>query len=73
MAKKKSNTEHISGSIEPVKTPEPVFSFPTKVRCPRCGGMDTIAQHTDSKNGRQYRKCQRAICRWKFSVQGKKV
>ncbi len=48
---------------------KPQWIFP-RVPCPRCRAHDTIATHTDSTRGIQYRKCRRAICRWKFSVKG---
>ncbi len=46
------------------------YSFPTVSRCPRCGTTDTICRRTDSQNGRQYRQCTRAICRFNYSVNG---
>ena len=49
------------------------WSFPTVSKCPRCGTTDTICRHTDSQNGWQYRQCQRAICRHKYTVRGTKV
>lgn len=42
-------------------------SFPTVVPCPRCGATDTVAYST--KGTRQYRKCVRAVCRKRFTVQ----
>jgi hypothetical protein len=58
---------------EKPKNRERKWSFGTVSKCPRCGTTDTICRRTDNKIGRQYRQCQRAICRWKYSVQGKKV
>jgi len=49
------------------------WSFPTVSKCERCGTTDTICRHTDTKNGRQHRQCQRAICRHKYTVRGTKV
>jgi hypothetical protein len=49
------------------------WSFPTVSKCPRCGTTDTICARTDPKMGWQYRKCQRAICRHRYRVQGVKV
>jgi hypothetical protein len=49
------------------------WSFETVSKCPRCGTTDTLAHRTDSKSGKQYRQCQRAICRRKYTVLGKKV
>jgi len=47
------------------------YAFPTVSRCPRCKTTDTVAYRT-AKNI-QYRRCLRAICRWSYSVRGKKV
>jgi len=49
------------------------WAFPTVSRCPRCGSTDTICRHTNNKLGRQYRQCQRAICRKNYTVDGKLV
>ncbi len=47
------------------------FAFLTKYRCPRCGATDTHA--TSTKGDVQYRKCQRAVCRFKFSARGTEI
>ena len=47
------------------------FSFPTKVRCPRCKSLQTRAYSTNENT--QYRECLVAVCRWRFSVRGKPV
>ena len=47
------------------------FAFLTKYRCPRCGATDTLA--TSTKGDVQYRKCQRPVCRFKFSVRGTEI
>ena len=48
--------------------------FPDNARvCPRCRTTDTEAYSTDTKNGRQYRRCQRAVCRWRYSVNGRRT
>lgn len=45
-----------------------VFSFPSVVRCPRCGALDTV--QTATKGDTQYRRCRAPICRWNFKVRG---
>lgn len=65
MSKKKENVQEVKAQKK--------WSFPTASRCPRCGSTDTKAMHTDNKIGRQYRKCQRGICRWNYSVDGKEI
>ena len=55
------------------KKKAPIWHFPDARRCPRCRGYDTAAYHTDTKKGRQYRKCNAPICRWRYSVNGKKI
>ena len=48
------------------------YIFPSKGRiCPRCGAADTEAYAT--KDNIQYRKCNRAICRNRYSVRGEKM
>jgi len=47
------------------------YAFPTKSRCPRCGGTDTRAVST--QNNRQYRECQTPVCRYKYSITGEKI
>jgi len=49
------------------------WSFPTVSRCQRCGSTDTICRNTNIITGTQYRQCQRAICRYNYSVKGTKV
>jgi len=49
------------------------WSFPTASKCPRCGITDTICRNTNIITGTQYRQCQRAICRYNYSVKGTKV
>ena len=56
-----------------VETPQRRWIFPSPVQCPRCKQYDTEATHTDSQRGVQYRKCRRATCRRKFSVDGTPV
>lgn len=65
MAAKKTITE--------TEKPQRQWSFPTASKCPRCGATDTKATHTDNKIGRQYRQCQRGICRKNYSVDGEKI
>ena len=47
------------------------YSFPTQVRCPRCGSIQTRSYSTHGKI--QYRKCQAPVCRHRFSVRGEAV
>ena len=51
--------------------PEPVYSFPTRSRCPRCGAPDTKATSTQGEI--QYRECIRPVCRHTFKVQGSRI
>lgn len=44
------------------------YSFQTKVRCNRCGSLQTVAYSTQGTV--QYRRCLISICRWKFKVLG---
>jgi hypothetical protein len=48
--------------------PGPVYAFPTRSRCPRCGSIDTVARSTQGRT--QYRRCRVAICRGAFKVTG---
>jgi len=84
MSKKKTKTEQeievqVREEItEQKKQDEPEkqqkkWAFPTVSKCPRCGTTETKATHTDGKTGTQYRQCQRAICRYNYSVKGTKV
>jgi hypothetical protein len=50
---------------------EAIFSFLTRVVCPRCGGGDTRAYCTRGQF--QYRQCVTPICRHKFRVSGRLV
>jgi len=47
------------------------YSFPSPVKCPRCGATDTEAYST--KGRIQYRRCRRAVCRRNFTVQGEQL
>ncbi|HAL44844.1 MAG TPA: hypothetical protein DCP47_02845 [Phycisphaerales bacterium] len=47
------------------------YSFPTKVRCPRCRSTDNIVTSTPGKF--QYRQCRQAVCRINFPVEGTKI
>lgn len=73
MFKKKQVTpqEQQASPAEPTKeTPAEEYSFPTKTRCPRCGGQSRrIGSHKDH----QYRECAAPICRRKFSILGTKI
>ena len=69
----KKQKELISEQSAVVPEPQKKYSFPTVSKCPRCGTTETKATHTDGKNGRQYRQCQRAICRKNYTVEGEIV
>jgi len=45
---------------------EPPYVFPGKAQCPRCGTWDT--SRTGAHKNHQYRRCDRPICRRKFTV-----
>jgi hypothetical protein len=62
----------VEGKKESV-APTPKWHFPDARRCPRCKGTNTEAYHTDVKKGRQYRRCRAPICRWKYSVNGRRT
>lgn len=51
---------------------EPVYSFPSKSRCPRCQSTDTKVIGYKHKRV-SYRQCQRAICRRTYKVVGTKI
>jgi len=48
-----------------------VFAFPTRSRCPRCGGSETRAYST--KADVQYRECLTPICRVRYAVKGQPI
>ena len=58
-------------SVEAAEKEEVKYAFPSKSRCPRCGVLDTVAYTT--RGPIQYRQCQRAVCRRKYSVTGTPV
>lgn len=47
------------------------YSFPSKSRCPRCKGTDTVSYKTNGN--RQYRKCRAPVCRARYSEEGQVV
>ena len=49
------------------------FAFPSKARCPRCHVIDTVRTGVSRDGATQYRRCQRAVCRKRFSVTGQKI
>ncbi len=64
--------DKVDGKVDDKVEEKVKYAFPTKSRCPRCGATDTIA--TSSPEGKfQYRRCRRAICRWKYTVMGTKI
>lgn len=50
---------------------EPVYSFPSRSRCPRCQSINTKAVGKHSHT--QYRVCQQPICRRRYAVKGELV
>jgi len=71
--KKKIEAQVQEETINTTEKPQKRWSFPTVSKCPRCGLTDTICRRTDNKLGRQYRICQRAVCRKTYTVFGEKV
>lgn len=53
------------------KKQKPIYSFPTRSICPRCGSSQTQAYSTQGQI--QYRKCLSPICRHNYSVRGKRI
>ena len=51
--------------------PKVLYEFPSHPVCPRCGTRDNRAVSTQGQV--QYRKCQRATCRWRWKVVGVEV
>lgn len=45
----------------PDEARRPVYAFPTRSRCPACGGVETYAVSTQGNV--QYRKCRRIGCK----------
>ena len=70
-AAENENNEPPENEANEEEKKKPQYAFPSKSRCPRCQTTDTVA--TSTQKNVQYRQCQRAICRQKFSVLGKKV
>lgn len=52
-------------------TEEKAYAFPTKSRCPRCRSLNTTRR--SQKEATQYRRCQQAVCRHKYTVTGTQV
>jgi hypothetical protein len=68
MARMKTKQDTTKPEALKEKTGSPVYSYPTKSRCPRCRSLNTtrVGEH----QGIQYRQCQVPICRNRYSVQG---
>jgi len=49
----------------------PVFAFPNRSRCPRCGTIDTMAYA--SHDGVQLRRCQAPTCLYQYKVVGQEI
>ncbi|HUX16779.1 MAG TPA: hypothetical protein VMW52_09930 [Phycisphaerae bacterium] len=71
MTKKGRNTTTRRSHRQPGDDARTVYAFPTQVRCPRCGALDTT--RTGQDGAIQYRACQRGTCRATFKITGKKV
>ena len=69
-ANESSDTPPSKGEQKPESEGEK-FSFPTRVRCPRCRSLQTRATSTQGQI--QYRECQMPVCRKRFSVRGEPV
>ena len=50
---------------------EPVYSYESRLRCPRCQAPDTKVR--DTKDPTRYMECTRAVCRHKWSVKGRSI
>jgi len=50
---------------------EVVYSFPTRVRCPRCHGVNTV--RGGQRGQVQYRNCRTPVCRHTFKVIGRRI
>lgn len=74
-APERDTTEQDKAPAAPERdNPEREFKyiFPPQGRvCPRCRAADTVAYAT--KDNIQYRKCNRPICRHRYSVRGTKA
>jgi len=60
--------------VEPEPEPArswPIYAFPTKSRCPRCGSDQT--ERTSGHGDTQYRQCRVAVCRKRYPVIGKLI
>ena len=55
----------------PRSTKGPVYAFPTRSRCPRCGSLNTEAYTTQGDI--QRRRCRVPVCRRKYHVVGVRV
>lgn len=65
---------HRKAKPAPPETEEPVYSFPTKSRCPACRSLNTVAVNT--KGGVQYRECrdcEKAGKEYKYVVKGQRI
>lgn len=63
---------HLPG-VKPEPAPPPAatprgWTWPARSRCPRCGSTETKRVSDDGPT--QYRRCERAICRHSYKVQG---
>lgn len=64
--KKEEPTETVEISVS--ESEVIVYSFQTRARCPRCGGVNTIATSTQGRV--QFRRCNNPVCRNRFKAAG---
>jgi formate dehydrogenase maturation protein FdhE len=56
--------------VRPVDV-QPVYSFPSEVRCPRCGAAG--AHVAGTHDGIRYMSCERGVCRHRWKVVGEPI
>jgi len=67
-AVEESIDEPVDEVIEGVTEKKVKYIFPNAAQCPRCKTYDTEA--TSTRGNKQYRRCRRAICLWRYCVTG---
>jgi Zn ribbon nucleic-acid-binding protein len=56
---------------KPRKADAPVYAFPSRSRCPRCGSVDT--KRYSQVDSIQYRECLRPTCNHHYRIMGKTI
>ncbi len=63
-----------TADVPPALDPQDIpLSFPSKARCPRCLGTDSRVRGYSADLTQQFRECNSAICRRRFTVDGQEV